>query len=78
MIDTNAYYEEYYKNRKTFKQQCEEERAQTAARIKKLEEEGYHFYTLDEIRKLTPAEIDANWDRVQLSLKSLSRHGGNQ
>ena len=75
MIDTNT---------KTIEQQWEsilyniiEERAQiearTNARIDKLEKDGYRFYTLDEIRKMTPAEIDANWDRVQLSLKFLSR-----
>lgn len=31
------------------------------------------FYTLNEIRKLTPDDIDRNWDKVQRSLKRLSQ-----
>ena len=31
------------------------------------------FYTLNEIRKLTPQDIDRDWDKVQRSLKRLSQ-----
>lgn len=61
-----------YDNHKTFDEIMAERKAADKAKIEKLEAEGYRFYTLNEIRKMSPDEVDANWERVHISLKKLS------
>lgn len=55
-----------YDDHKTF------EEIMAERQVEKFESEGYRFYTLNEIRKMSPDEIDANWERVHISLKKLS------
>lgn len=61
-----------YDDHKTFEEIMAERQAADKAKIEKFESEGYRFYTLNEIRKMSPDEIDANWERVHISLKKLS------
>lgn len=61
-----------YDDHKTFEEIMAERQAADKAKIEKFEAEGYRFYTLNEIRKMSPDEIDANWERVHISLKKLS------
>lgn len=61
-----------YDDHKTFDEIMAERKAADKSKIEKLEAEGYRFYTLNEIRKLSPDEVGTDWERVEMSLKKLS------